>query len=87
MEADTNAVSTRLSTRLSRKFFRDNLESSATVIWDIENSDYCIIPALVWTEGNMTCKLSAGIFAGKETGEFGQFWRNNFIKFGVTYSF
>jgi len=86
-EAGTNAVSTRLTIRLSKNFFRDNLESSATVIWDVENSDYYIIPALVWTEGSMSWKLSGGIFAGKETGDLGQYWRNNYVKFGVTYSF
>jgi hypothetical protein len=86
-EAGTNAISTRLTIRLSKNFFRDNLESSATVIWDVENSDYYIISALVWTEGSMSWKLSGGIFAGKETGDLGQYWRNNYVKFGVTYSF
>jgi hypothetical protein len=86
-EAGTNAISTRLTMRLSKSFFMDKLESSATVIWDVENSDYYIIPSLVWTEGNMSWVLSGGIFAGKETGDLGQYWRNNYVKFGVTYSF
>jgi hypothetical protein len=86
-EAGTNAISTRLTMRLSKSFFMDKLESSATVIWDVENSDYYIIPSLVWTEGNMSWTLAGGIFAGKETGDLGQYWRNNYVKFGVTYSF
>jgi len=86
-EADTNAISTRLTMRLSKSFFMDKLESSATVIWDVENSDFYIIPSLVWTEGNMSWTLAGGIFAGKETGDLGQYWRNNYVKFGVTYSF
>jgi len=86
-EAGTNAVSTRLTIRLSKNFFRDNLECSTTVIWDIEDSDCYIIPALTWTEGSMSWRLSTGIFAGKETGELGQYWRNNYVRFGVTYSF
>jgi len=86
-EAGTKAVSTRLTARLSKMFFMDKLECNATVIWDVENSDYYIIPAITWTEGSMSWKLSSGIFAGKETGELGQYWRNNYIKFGVTYSF
>jgi len=86
-EAGTKAISTRLTMRLSKSFFMDKLESSATVIWDVENSDYYIIPSLVWTEGNMSWTLSGGIFAGKETGDLGQYWRNNYVKFGVTYSF
>jgi hypothetical protein len=86
-EADTKAISTRLTMRISKSFFMDKLESSATVIWDVENSDFYIIPSLVWTEGNMSWVLAGGIFAGKETGDLGQYWRNNYVKFGVTYSF
>ncbi|WP_461246911.1 hypothetical protein [Treponema sp. R6D11] len=86
-EADTNAINTRLTARLSKKFLMDKLEPSATVIWNIEDSDYHIIPALKWTEDDITLKLSAGIFAGKETGELGQYWRNNYVRFSVTYSF
>jgi len=86
-EADTNAISTRLTMRLSKNFLMDKLESSATVIMDVENSDFYIIPSLIWTEGNMSWKLAGGIFAGKETGDLGQYWRNNYVKFGVTYSF
>jgi len=86
-EADTDATATRLTMQLSKKFLRDNLESKATVIWDIENSDCYIIPALVWTAGNMTSELSAGIFAGKESGELGQYWENSFIMLAVKYQF
>ena len=86
-EAGKNATATRLSIQISKKFLRDNLESKATVIWDIENIDCYIIPAVVWTVGNLNCELSSGIFAGKESGEFGQYWRNCFIKLGVKYSF
>jgi len=86
-EAGTDAVSTRITARLSKNFFMDKLEAATTAICDIENLDYYIIPALTWTEGNMSWKLSAGFFAGEETGELGQYWRNNYIKFGVTYTF
>jgi hypothetical protein len=73
--------------QVSRKFFKDNLESKATVLWGIEDSDCYIIPALVWTQGNLRSELSAGIFAGKESGELGHFWENSFIKFGIKYFF
>jgi hypothetical protein len=86
-EAGTDVTATRLTMRVSKKFFRDNLESKATVIWDIENSDCYIIPALVWSLGDFTSELSAGIFAGKESGELGQYWENSFIKLGLKYSF
>jgi len=86
-EAGTNAVSTRLTMQLSKKFLKDNLESKATVICDIENSDYYIIPAIIYTMGNLTSELSAGFFAGKETGDLGQYRNNSYIKLGIKYSF
>ena len=86
-EADTKATSTRITMQLSKKFFRDELESKAIVIWDIENSDCYIIPALVWTIGPMSTELSAGIFAGKESGDLGQYWENSYIKAVLKYSF
>jgi hypothetical protein len=86
-EADTDMTSTRLTMQLSKKFFRDNLESKVTVIWGVEDSDCYIIPAFIWSNGNMTSELSAGIFAGKESGELGQYWENSFIRLALTYSF
>jgi hypothetical protein len=86
-EADTNASSTRLTTQVSRKFFRDNLESKATLIWDIENSDCYIIPAFIWSQGTLSTELSAGFFAGKESGELGQYRKSSFIKFALKYLF
>jgi len=86
-EAGTKAVSTRLTMQLSKKFLKDNLESKATVIWDIENSDFYIIPGIVYTMGSLTSELSAGFFAGKENGELGQYRKNNYIKVGLKYSF
>jgi len=86
-EADTNITSTRFTMRFSKNFFRDELESSATVIWDVENSDCYIIPGLIWTKGPMAAELSAGIFSGKETGDLGQYWENSFVKIGLKYSF
>jgi hypothetical protein len=86
-EAGTDATATRLSIQLSKKFLRDKLETKATAIWDIENSDCYIIPAIIYTTGNMSTELSAGIFAGDTEGELGQYWENSFIKLGVKFSF
>jgi hypothetical protein len=86
-EADTNLTSTRITAQLSKKFLRDNLESKVTVIWDIENEGCYVIPAVVWTMGGLTSELSAGIFAGKEDGELGQYWENSFVRAGLKYSF
>lgn len=86
-EAGTDATATRLTLRLSKKFFRDELESKVTCIWDIEDSDGYIIPALTWTIDNMSAELSAGIFTGKENGELGQYWENSFVRLGLKFSF
>jgi hypothetical protein len=86
-EADTKAVSTRLTMQLSKKFLKDNLESKATFIWDVENSGYYIIPGIVYTMGNLTYELSAGFLGGKENSELGQYRNNSYIKAGIKYSF
>jgi len=86
-EAGTNATATRLSVQLSKKFLRDKLETKATAIWDVENSDCYLIPAIIYTAGNMSTELSAGIFAGDTDGELGQYWENSFVKLGVRFSF
>jgi len=86
-EAGTRAVSTRLTMQLSKKFLKDNLETKATAIWDLENTDFYIIPAIVYTMGSLTTELSAGFFAGNEDGDLGQYRNNSYIKVGLKYSF
>jgi hypothetical protein len=86
-EADTKLTSTRITMRLSKKFLKDELESTVTVIYGVEDMDCYIIPSLVWTIGNFSTELSAGIFTGKESGELGQYWENSFIRLGVKYTF
>jgi hypothetical protein len=86
-EADTKITSTRFTMRLSKNFLRDELESTVTVIWGVEDMDCYIIPSLVWNIGNFSTELCAGIFAGKESGELGHYWKNNFIRLGVKYAF
>jgi len=86
-EADTDITSTRISARLTKSFLRDKLESGITCIWDIEDSDYYLIPSLAWTEGNLTAKIAAGVFKGNKDGELGQYWKNNFVKIGLSVMF
>jgi hypothetical protein len=86
-EAGADPAATRLILRLSKTFFRDKLECKAAAIWDIEDRDCYIIPSLVWTVNDVSAEFSAGIFAGEETGELGQYWKNSFIKLLVRYTF
>jgi hypothetical protein len=71
----------------SRKFFRDELELRATAIWGIEDMDCYVIPALIWTRGDVALELSGGIFAGDKKGELGQYRDNGFIRTLLSYSF
>ncbi|MDR1278992.1 MAG: hypothetical protein LBK02_09580 [Treponema sp.] len=87
MEADTEPTATRLTVQLAKKFLRDDLELKVTNIWDIENMDLYLIPAISWNIKDLTAELSAGFFTGKAGGELSQYHRNNFIKTALKYSF
>jgi hypothetical protein len=87
VEADSDVTSTRLTLVLSKKFFRDELELRATGIWGIEDMDCYILPAFIWTKGDVALELSGGVFAGDKKGELGQYRNNGFIRTVLTYSF
>jgi len=87
IEGGSELTSTRLTARLSKKFLRDELELRAAVVWGIEDKDFLIMPALIWTKDDISFALSGGIFAGDEEGQLGQYKNNNFIKASLTYSF
>ena len=86
-EAGKKITATRFTMQIAKKFLMDKLETRAVVIWDVENSDCYVIPALIWTLGDLSSELSAGIFAGKESGDLGQYWKNSYIKLKLKYTF
>jgi hypothetical protein len=86
-EAGKNPSATRITAQLSKKFFRDELEVKCTGLWNIEGKDFLILPAVVWTRGDLSLEASAGIFGGDSDGEFGQYADNTFIKAVVTWKF
>jgi hypothetical protein len=86
-EAGTDPTATRITVQLSKKFLRDDLELNVTNIWDIENMDLYLIPAVTWNIKDLSVELSAGIFTGRAGGELSQYHRNNFIRAGLSYSF
>jgi hypothetical protein len=86
-EAGTSMSSTRIILALSRAFFRDTLELKVTGIWGIEDKDFYILPALIFTQGDLEAELSGGILGGDEEGELGQYHRNGFVKAMLTYTF
>jgi hypothetical protein len=87
IEAGKDITSTRITLILSKKFFRDELELNITGLWGIEDRDFFILPALIWTKGDLTLKVSGGILGGSRKGELGQYRDNGFVKIGLSYSF
>jgi hypothetical protein len=86
-EAGQDPTSTRITLILSRKFFRDELELRAAGLWGIEDRDFLIMPAAIWTRGDLELEISGGVFGGSREGELGQYRRNGFVKTVLTYSF
>jgi len=87
IEAGTSMTATRLTGMLSKKFLRDELELRTAVVWGIDDKDYAIIPALIWTKDDLRVALSGGFFLGKPEGQLGQYKDNNFLKVSVAYLF
>ncbi len=87
IEGGSELTSTRLTARLSKKFFRDELELRAALVCGIEDKDFLVMPALIWTKDDISFALSGGIFAGDSDGQLGQYKDNNFVKVSLMYSF
>ena len=87
IEAGSDLSSTRITGIISRSLFRDELELKTTGIWGIEDGDFLIMPAIVWSQNDVTVELSAGFFGGSRDGELGQYRDNAFVKVGFSYKF
>jgi len=87
IEGGSSATATRLTATVTRRFFRDQLELRAAVVWGIEDNDCAIMPALIWTKDELRVALACGFFAGDKEGQLGQYRDNNFIKVSLTYMF
>jgi hypothetical protein len=86
-EAGTDMTSTRLTAVLSKKILRDELELRAAALWGIEDKDFLIMPAIIWTKDAVQLEVSGGFFGGDKEGQLGQYHDNSFIKVGIKYSF
>jgi len=87
IESGKPMTATRLTTMLSKKFLRDELELRTAVVWGIEDEDCAIIPALIWMKDDLRAAFSGGFFLGDSKGQLGQYKDNNFLKVSVTYVF
>jgi hypothetical protein len=87
IEGGTDMSATRITATLSRKFLRDELEFRTAVVWGVEDRDFVIMPALIWTRGGIKIACSGGVFGGDKAGQLGQYHDNGFVKAAITYSF
>jgi hypothetical protein len=87
VEAGSDPSSTRITAKLLKRLFQDQLELTAAVIWGIEDKDCLIMPALSWTQNDVTLGLAGGFFAGDRGGQFGQYRDNHFIQVRMKYRF
>jgi hypothetical protein len=87
IEGGLPLTSTRLTATLSRRFIRDELELRASAVAGIEDSDFIIMPALIWTKNAIRIAFSGGIFGGDSDGLLGQYRDNHFLKASMTYTF
>jgi len=87
IEGGTSMTATRLTAIFSRRFLRDELELRTAVVWGIEDMDFAIIPAVVWTREDLRVAFSGGFFFGNSDGQIGQYSDNHFLKISVAYMF
>jgi hypothetical protein len=86
-EAEADMTSTRITAILSKKFFQDELELKTTALWGIEDRDFLVMPAVIWSRNDIRAEVSAGFFGGDRDGELGQYRKNHFVKTVLTYTF
>jgi len=79
-ESGTDMTSTRIIAAISKKFFRDELELRFAALWGIEDEDYLLMPAIIWTRDTVSVEFSAGIFGGNEEGQFGQYYKTILLR-------
>ncbi|MDR1363483.1 MAG: hypothetical protein LBJ35_05485 [Spirochaetaceae bacterium] len=87
MEADADVTFTQVTAILSKKFLRDELEARLAAIWGVEDGDFFVVPAVIWNRDAVQVEFSGGVFGGADTGQFGQYHKNSFIKLELSYTF
>jgi hypothetical protein len=87
IEAGTDMTATQIIAAVSKKFLREELELRFAALWGIEDKDFLLMPAIIWTRDAVSVEFSGGIFGGNEEGQFGQYFKNRFVKAVLTYSF
>jgi hypothetical protein len=87
IEGGKPATFTRITTELSRAFFRDTLRLQFMCLWDIEDGDALLMPRVICAAGDAELEFASGFFVGNTGGEFGQYHDNGFVKALVRWTF
>jgi hypothetical protein len=87
VEYGSEAFSSNLTADLSTSYFKDALKLKATVLWELDDEDFLILPSLAYAMGDAELGLSAGIFAGDEEGSLGQYADSSYVKATLSYKF
>lgn len=87
VEYGKKATDTKLAFSVSQTLLRNSLEWKLGAIVGLEDADFCIMPGIHWQLATLLIDCNAGIFGGKKTGSFGQFYRNSFIRLTLAYEF
>ena len=87
IEGGQSLTATRLTAALSKKFLRDELELRAAAVCGLEDKDFAVMPALIWSKDDLRFALSCGFFGGDSEGQLGQYKDNNFLKIALGYTF
>ena len=87
VEYGKKATDTKLAFSISQTLLRNSLEWKLGAIVGLEDADFCIMPGIHWQLATLLIDCNVGIFGGKKTGNFGQFYRNSFIRLTLAYEF
>lgn len=86
-QGDADATSTRILARISRSFFRGELDFSATVVSGIEDRDWMCLGEISSTRDALSIGCKGGLFGGRIDGDLGQYRGNGWVSAYLTYRF
>ncbi|MCX7655376.1 MAG: hypothetical protein N2Z76_02495 [Treponemataceae bacterium] len=87
IEKDTETFTSSLTTRISQSLFQDTVKWECTLLWEVQDGDYLIIPKISWAIGDGEIFAQGGIFGGDSAGLLGQYDKNDYIILGMKYTF
>lgn len=87
IEDGSDALSSKLTAKLSQKLFKDKVEWKVICQYGLEDQDYYLLPSLAFAVGDATIEAGAGFFGGEEDGDLGQFDDCDYGRVTLSYRF